>query len=206
MSISCRIISIIVGGSYIAIEFAQMYRRFGSRVTILQRGPRLIAREDDDVSQAMLRTAAQRRHRRALECRNDLASSKRGERHSRERHRRLTSAARGRTHAEHRRSRTRKHIGQARRQGLHRRRRHAAHHRAEHLGDGRLQRPRRLHAHLVQRLRNRRRQCPRHRIAARVGSHRHLRGFHRSAARTRRYDGRGNPQIRQACAGRHARR
>ncbi len=45
---------VIVGGSYIAIEFAQMYRRFGSRVTILQRGSRLISREDDDVSQAML--------------------------------------------------------------------------------------------------------------------------------------------------------
>jgi len=44
---------VIVGGSYIAIEFAQMYRRFGSRVTILQRGPRLITREDKDVSQAM---------------------------------------------------------------------------------------------------------------------------------------------------------
>jgi pyruvate/2-oxoglutarate dehydrogenase complex dihydrolipoamide dehydrogenase (E3) component len=45
---------IIVGGSYIAIEFAQMYRRFGSRVTIVQRGPRLVSREDDDVSRAML--------------------------------------------------------------------------------------------------------------------------------------------------------
>ncbi|HEX6832737.1 MAG TPA: FAD-containing oxidoreductase [Rudaea sp.] len=44
----------IVGGSYIAIEFAQMYRRFGSRVTILERGTRLVAREDEDVSQAML--------------------------------------------------------------------------------------------------------------------------------------------------------
>ena len=43
----------IVGGSYVAIEFAQMYRRFGSRVTILQRGPRLVTREDEDVSKAM---------------------------------------------------------------------------------------------------------------------------------------------------------
>jgi pyruvate/2-oxoglutarate dehydrogenase complex dihydrolipoamide dehydrogenase (E3) component len=45
---------VIVGGSYIALEFAQMYRRFGSNVTILQRGPRLITREDEDISQAML--------------------------------------------------------------------------------------------------------------------------------------------------------
>ncbi len=45
---------VIVGGSYVAIEFAQMYRRFGSRVTILQRGSRLVTREDEDVSKAML--------------------------------------------------------------------------------------------------------------------------------------------------------
>jgi pyruvate/2-oxoglutarate dehydrogenase complex dihydrolipoamide dehydrogenase (E3) component len=44
---------IIVGGSYIGLEFAQMYRRFGSEVTILQRGPRLIPREDDDVAAAV---------------------------------------------------------------------------------------------------------------------------------------------------------
>ena len=41
---------VIVGGSYIALEFAQMYRRFGARVTVVERGPRLAAREDEDVS------------------------------------------------------------------------------------------------------------------------------------------------------------
>jgi pyruvate/2-oxoglutarate dehydrogenase complex dihydrolipoamide dehydrogenase (E3) component len=41
---------VIVGGSYIALEFAQMYRRFGARVTVIQRGPRLTSREDEDVS------------------------------------------------------------------------------------------------------------------------------------------------------------
>jgi pyruvate/2-oxoglutarate dehydrogenase complex dihydrolipoamide dehydrogenase (E3) component len=41
---------VIVGGSYIALEFAQMYRRFGAKVTVVERGPRLAAREDDDVS------------------------------------------------------------------------------------------------------------------------------------------------------------
>ncbi|MGH8680241.1 MAG: FAD-containing oxidoreductase [Burkholderiales bacterium] len=41
---------VIVGGGYIGLEFAQMYRRFGSKVTVVERGPRLIAREDDDVS------------------------------------------------------------------------------------------------------------------------------------------------------------
>lgn len=41
---------LIVGGSYIGLEFAQMYRRFGSKVTVIEYGDRLIAREDPDVS------------------------------------------------------------------------------------------------------------------------------------------------------------
>jgi pyruvate/2-oxoglutarate dehydrogenase complex dihydrolipoamide dehydrogenase (E3) component len=41
---------VVVGGSYIGIEFGQMYRRFGSEVTIVEKGPRLIAHEDEDVS------------------------------------------------------------------------------------------------------------------------------------------------------------
>ena len=41
---------IVVGGSYIGLEFGQMFRRFGSRVTIIEMGPRLISREDEDVS------------------------------------------------------------------------------------------------------------------------------------------------------------
>lgn len=44
---------VIVGGSYVGLEFAQMYRRFGSEVTIVEKGPRLIAREDEDVSEAV---------------------------------------------------------------------------------------------------------------------------------------------------------
>jgi pyruvate/2-oxoglutarate dehydrogenase complex dihydrolipoamide dehydrogenase (E3) component len=44
---------IIVGGSYIGLEFGQMFRRFGSEVTILEMGPRLIQREDQDVSDAI---------------------------------------------------------------------------------------------------------------------------------------------------------
>jgi pyruvate/2-oxoglutarate dehydrogenase complex dihydrolipoamide dehydrogenase (E3) component len=43
---------VIVGGSYVGLEFAQMYRRFGSEVTIVEKGPRLIQREDEDVSVA----------------------------------------------------------------------------------------------------------------------------------------------------------
>jgi len=41
---------LIVGGSYIGLEFAQMYRRFGSRVTVVEKGDRLIARDDEDIS------------------------------------------------------------------------------------------------------------------------------------------------------------
>jgi pyruvate/2-oxoglutarate dehydrogenase complex dihydrolipoamide dehydrogenase (E3) component len=41
---------VIIGGSYIALEFAQMYRRFGAKVTVVQRGARLASREDPDVS------------------------------------------------------------------------------------------------------------------------------------------------------------
>ena len=41
---------VIVGGSYIGLEFAQMYRRFGAGVTVMERAPRLIPREDEDVS------------------------------------------------------------------------------------------------------------------------------------------------------------
>ena len=44
---------LILGGSYIGLEFGQMYRRFGSEVTVIQRGSRLIAREDEDVSSAV---------------------------------------------------------------------------------------------------------------------------------------------------------
>jgi len=44
---------VIVGGGYVGLEFAQMYRRFGSEVTIVEMGPHLIGREDEDVSQAV---------------------------------------------------------------------------------------------------------------------------------------------------------
>jgi pyruvate/2-oxoglutarate dehydrogenase complex dihydrolipoamide dehydrogenase (E3) component len=41
---------IIVGGSYIGLEFAQMYRRFGSEVTVVEKAPKLLGREDDDIA------------------------------------------------------------------------------------------------------------------------------------------------------------
>jgi len=44
---------VVVGGSYIGLEFAQMHRRFGAEVTVVEKGPRLIAREDEGISEAI---------------------------------------------------------------------------------------------------------------------------------------------------------
>ena len=44
---------LVVGGSYIGLEFAQMYRRFGAEVTVVERGERLLPREDEDISEAI---------------------------------------------------------------------------------------------------------------------------------------------------------
>jgi pyruvate/2-oxoglutarate dehydrogenase complex dihydrolipoamide dehydrogenase (E3) component len=44
---------IVVGGSYVGLEFAQMFRRFGSEVTVVERAPRLVMHEDDDVSEGV---------------------------------------------------------------------------------------------------------------------------------------------------------
>jgi pyruvate/2-oxoglutarate dehydrogenase complex dihydrolipoamide dehydrogenase (E3) component len=44
---------IVVGGSYVGLEFGQMFRRFGSEVTIVEMGPRLVQREDEDVSEGI---------------------------------------------------------------------------------------------------------------------------------------------------------
>ena len=44
---------VVVGGSYVGLEFAQMYRRFGAQVTVVEKGPRLVGREDEDVSEAI---------------------------------------------------------------------------------------------------------------------------------------------------------
>lgn len=44
---------LVLGGGYVGLEFAQMFRRFGSRVTIIQRGAHLLSREDDDIAGAL---------------------------------------------------------------------------------------------------------------------------------------------------------
>ncbi len=44
---------VVIGGSYVGLEFAQIFRRFGAAVTVIEKGPRLIAREDEDISSAV---------------------------------------------------------------------------------------------------------------------------------------------------------
>ena len=44
---------LVLGGGYVGLEFAQMFRRFGSQVSVIQRGPRLLGREDADVADAV---------------------------------------------------------------------------------------------------------------------------------------------------------
>ncbi|MBB5754463.1 FAD-containing oxidoreductase [Prosthecomicrobium pneumaticum] len=44
---------VVIGGSYIGLEFAQIFRRFGAEVTVVEKGPRLVAREDPEISEAI---------------------------------------------------------------------------------------------------------------------------------------------------------
>jgi pyruvate/2-oxoglutarate dehydrogenase complex dihydrolipoamide dehydrogenase (E3) component len=44
---------VVVGGSYVGLEFAQMFRRFGAEVTVVEKGSRLVSREDEDTSAAI---------------------------------------------------------------------------------------------------------------------------------------------------------
>ena len=46
---------VVLGGGYVGLEFAQAYRRFGSRVTVIEHGPQLLAREDPDVAEELRR-------------------------------------------------------------------------------------------------------------------------------------------------------
>ncbi len=57
---------IVLGGGYVGLELAQAYRRFGSRVTIIEHGPQLAGREDPDVAEAIHGILERRRHRRSL--------------------------------------------------------------------------------------------------------------------------------------------
>ena len=179
-----------------------MYRRFGSEVTIVEMSPRLIAREDEDV----------------VRRRSARSSSDEGDRrpHEREVHRRsrrdpracasASTARRARPRSTARTCCSPSAAGPTRTTSASTRPASTIDARgyivvddqlrtnvAGHLGARRLQRPRRLHAHGLQRLRDRRREPARRRSAARERPHRDLRALHRPAARPRRHD-RGRPR------------
>ena len=150
---------IVVGGSYIGLEFAQMFRRFGAEVTIVEMGPRLIAREDEDVSGAIrdiltaegiaVRTSAKcirlARHGAGVEVGVDCDEEPPSVIGS---HVLLATGAA----AEYRRSRAGDGRDRDRQARLHRGGRRSRDLRAGRLGDGRLQRTRRLHPYRVERL------------------------------------------------------
>ena len=119
---------IVVGGSYVGLEFAQMYRRFGAEVTVIEKGPRLIAREDEDVSEAVREILADEGIvvRTDAECiALEAACGRCGCRHRlhlrRARGGRLAGSAGGRAPAQHGRSRARPGGRQGRRPRLYRR-------------------------------------------------------------------------------------
>ena len=163
---------VIVGGSYIGLEFAQIFRRFGSAVTVVEKMPRLIAREDHDVSQA-IREALEAegiKVRLDSEC---ISFAPRG-----------VEIAVGVNCAAGEPEEVGSHVLLAvgRRPNTDDLGLDAAgvkvdahgyilvddalqDQRSPHLGAGRLQRSRRLHAYLIQRLRNRRREPARRRAA-----------------------------------------
>ncbi|MGQ0652021.1 MAG: FAD-containing oxidoreductase [Betaproteobacteria bacterium] len=76
---------LVVGGSYIGLEFAQMYRRFGSKVTVIERAPKLFPREDDDVAAEIQAIVAREgvEIRAGAEC---MALARKGERVALEMH------------------------------------------------------------------------------------------------------------------------
>lgn len=69
---------LVAGGSYIALEFAQMYRRFGAEVTVLARSSRLTAKEDEDVS-ATIRDILEAEGIRVITDASCMAAERRGD-------------------------------------------------------------------------------------------------------------------------------
>jgi pyruvate/2-oxoglutarate dehydrogenase complex dihydrolipoamide dehydrogenase (E3) component len=69
---------LVVGGGYIGLEFGQMFRRFGSQVTIVQRGAQLLPREDEDVAQELRRILEAEGIRVLLEARTGAAEVRDG--------------------------------------------------------------------------------------------------------------------------------
>ena len=195
---------LIVGGSYVGLEFGQMFRRFGSEVTIIEMGPRLVQREDEEISSAIqdvltgeginLRLNAKCiQHQRAVGRslpRMSIATA--------------GSPSVAGTHlllAVGRQPNTDDLGLEA--AGVSRDERgyivvndRLETERAGHLGPGRLQRQGRVHPHVLQRLRDRRVEPARRRQSRRVRPNPRLRALHRPAARPRGHDRDRGPEER----------
>jgi pyruvate/2-oxoglutarate dehydrogenase complex dihydrolipoamide dehydrogenase (E3) component len=69
---------LVIGGGYIGLEFGQMFRRFGSRVTVVHRGDVLLGREDADVAQELQKALESEEMRFVLNCRTTRVERKNG--------------------------------------------------------------------------------------------------------------------------------
>ena len=183
---------VIAGGGYIGLEFAQMFRRFGSEVTLIDRGDRLIRRESEDVSAAVAAILEGEgvRLRLGAEClaferRGDGGGGYPGMPRPGAGGGRLAPAAGGGPAPQHRRAGAGHHRYRRERARPHRSGRCPADQRAGRVGARRVQRARRLYPHRLQRLRDRRRQPAARRPAPGQRPHRLLRAVHRPAARPR---------------------
>ena len=147
---------IVLGGGYVGLELAQAYRRFGSRVTVIETGPQIMSREDPDIAEAMHGILSEEGIRFVLSAEPVAVQGRSGEgvtltvadarRHADDRGKR--HPRRGRAHSEHRRHRP---GGGGRRFGcarLHTRQRTAGDDRARCLGNWRLCRQPAVHARL----------------------------------------------------------
>ena len=138
---------IVLGGGYIGLEFAQMFRRFGSAVTVIQRGSHLLAREDDDIADAMRQILEEdgidvRLERRGLAGPGGRRRRRGDRRRPRRRagDQRLAPAGRDRPRAEYRRPEPGRGRRRDQRQGLRQGQRAAGDERARHLRARRRQR------------------------------------------------------------------
>ena len=156
---------LVIGGSYVGLEFAQVMRRFGSRVTVVEMGPRVVAREDEDVSLEIQRFLADegiglRLHAECISVQKESDGLSVGldckEGAPREHGTHLLLAV-GRVPNTDDLGLDLAGISN-RQTRLHRGRRRASHVQPAGLGAGRLQRQGSFHPHCLQRLRDRRRQ------------------------------------------------
>ena len=129
---------VILGGSYIGLEIGQLYGRFGSAVTVIERGPQIAGREDPEISAEIARfLTAEGVDIRTSTAVERVEATDNGVRvHARRRRhdRRFAPAGRRRADAEHRSSRPRPNRAGDRHPRLHPHRRRVPHRRRRHLG------------------------------------------------------------------------